>query len=79
MMSAYHRRLIAADADVQLKCARCWSAWEMSTSRLIVDQDLLKRVESDLWAVQFAKIESYASFCSIIFRREFAANCLQHM
>jgi len=65
-MSAYHRRLTGADADIQLECARRWSRWEMSTSRLIVDHDLLKRVESDLWALQFAKIESYASFCSII-------------
>ena len=60
LMSAYHRRLTGTDTDVQLECARSWSSWEMTTSRLIVDQDLLKRVESDVWALQFAKIESYA-------------------
>jgi len=57
MMSAYHRRLTGSDRDVQLKCAQRWSAWEMATSRLIVDHDLLKRAEKDIWALQFARIE----------------------
>lgn len=59
LMSAYHRRLTGSDEVTQLECARSWSAWEMSTSRLIVDRDLLRRVESDLWALQFAKIEAH--------------------
>lgn len=29
----------------------------MATSRLIVDHDLLKRAETDAWALQFARIE----------------------
>jgi len=62
MMNAYYRRLTGSDSEVQLSCARSWSTWEMSTSRLLVDRDLLKRVESDAWVLQFAKIESYASF-----------------
>lgn len=57
MMSAYHRRLTGDDSEVQLKCAQRWSAWEMATSRLIVDPELLKRVEADAWALQFARIE----------------------
>lgn len=57
MMSAYHRRLTGTDVEVQLKCAQRWSAWEMATSRLIVDHDLLKRAETDEWALQFARIE----------------------
>jgi len=67
MMSAYHRRLTGRDAHVQLECARSWSSWEMSTSRLIVDHNLLKRVDSDLWALQFAKIEAYVALCSVLF------------
>jgi len=59
MMSAYHRRLTGSDSATQLEAARCWSRWEMTTSRLIVDKDLLQRVESDTWALQFARIESY--------------------
>lgn len=59
MVSAYHRRLTGSDLSVQLECARRWSNWEMATSRLIVDQDLLKRADSDQWALQFARIESY--------------------
>jgi len=65
-MSAYHRRLTGSDADVQLQCARSWSSWEMSTSRLIVDHDLLKRVDADSWALQFAKIEAYASYIFLL-------------
>ena len=57
MMSAYHRRLTGTDPEVQLKCAQRWSAWEMATSRLIQDHDLIKRAEKDAWALQFARIE----------------------
>lgn len=59
-MSAYHWRLVGHDEQVQLQCAQRWSAWEMTTSRLLVDHDLLKRVETAAWALQFAKIEAYA-------------------
>ena len=58
LVSAYHRRLTGNDTVVQLNCARRWSVWEMATSRLIVDHDLLNRAESDEWALQFAKIEA---------------------
>ena len=57
MMSAYYRRLTGDDEDVKLKCARSWSNWEMSTSRLLEDKDMLKRTESDTFALQFARIE----------------------
>ena len=57
MMSAYYRRLTGDDEDVKLKCARSWSNWEMSTARLLEDKDMLKRTESDTFALQFARIE----------------------
>ena len=57
-MSAYHRRLTGDDAAVRLKCAQRWSGWEMATSRLFVDPELIKRAEADEWAIQFARIES---------------------
>lgn len=59
LMSAYHRRLTGHDESIQLMCAQRWSAWEMSTSRLLVDHELLKRAETDSWALQFAKIEAH--------------------
>lgn len=59
LLGAYHRRLTGSDQEVQLACARSWSTWEMATSRLFVDQELLKRAELDDWALQFAKIEAH--------------------
>jgi proline iminopeptidase len=59
MMGAYYRRLTGDDPEVRIKCAQRWSAWEMATSRLLVDHDLLKRAESDTWALQFARIEAH--------------------
>jgi proline iminopeptidase len=59
LMSAYHRRLTGSDRALQMKCAQRWSAWEMATSRLYVDPELIKRADADEWAVQFARIESH--------------------
>jgi len=57
MMGAYYRRLTGDNEEKRLLCAQRWSQWEMTTSRLFVDQNLLKRAESDQWALQFARIE----------------------
>jgi len=34
----------------------------MATSRLLVDHELLKRVDLDDWALQFARIEVYVLY-----------------
>lgn len=59
LVSAYYRRLTSDDYKVQLAAARAWSTWEMSTSRLFVDNELLKRAEKDTWCLQFARIECH--------------------
>ncbi|ESN99206.1 hypothetical protein HELRODRAFT_66673 [Helobdella robusta] len=59
LISAYHRRLTGDDMKAKLECARRWSEWEMATSRLIVDKNLLSRTDSDTWVLQFARIESH--------------------
>ncbi|KAK2175393.1 hypothetical protein NP493_732g02011 [Ridgeia piscesae] len=59
MMGAYYRRLTGDNEEKRLLCAQRWSQWEMTTSRLFVDQNLLKRAESDQWALQFARIECH--------------------
>ena len=56
-MSAYYRRLTSDDKKVQLEAAREYSKWEMATSRLFVDEELLKKAEQDTWCLQFARIE----------------------
>ena len=63
MISAYYRRLTGDDESVRLECARRWSSWEMAMSRLRVDASMLKRAESDVWALHAARrMERYDSF-----------------
>lgn len=56
-MSAYHRRLTSPDKEVRMACARAWTIWELSTSRLYVDPEYIKRAE--VIAEAFARIESH--------------------
>eukprot|EP01089_Gocevia_fonbrunei_P015161 TRINITY_DN4360_c0_g1_i2.p1 TRINITY_DN4360_c0_g1~~TRINITY_DN4360_c0_g1_i2.p1 ORF type:complete len:143 (+),score=33.02 TRINITY_DN4360_c0_g1_i2:555-983(+) len=59
-MSAYHRRLTGTNEEEKIKCARAWSVWEMSTSRLYVDPDYIARAaEDDKFALAFASIECH--------------------
>ena len=71
MMGAYYRRLTGDDETTRLLCAQRWSQWEMATSRLFVDENLLKRAESDEWALQFARIEWYAHIYMLNWRRKY--------
>lgn len=59
IMGAYYRRLTGPDEDVKLHCARAWSTFEMSTSKLFVDPEYLARGEDDQFAVAFARIETH--------------------
>jgi proline iminopeptidase len=60
MMAAYYKRLTGDDEEEKLKCARAWSVWEMTTSRLFVDPKYIARaVEDDSFAVAFARIECH--------------------
>jgi len=59
IMSAYHRRLTGDDEAEKLKCAKAWTKWEMTTSRLVVDQAALARGEEDKFALAFARIECH--------------------
>jgi proline iminopeptidase len=59
LMSAYYRRLTGSDPKVQLECAKAWTTWEMSTSRLYIDPATVERGEDDKFALAFARIESH--------------------
>ena len=59
LMSAYYRRLTGADEQVRNKAAAAWTKWECSTSRLLVDADMVKKASDDAWAYAFARIEWY--------------------
>lgn len=61
IMSAYYRRLtLENDEKTRLECARAWSLWEMTTSRLYVDPNNLKKAnDDDKFALSFARIECH--------------------
>lgn len=56
-MSAYYRRLTSEDEKTQVSAARAWSSWEMATSRIFIDDEMLKKAEEDKWVLQFARVE----------------------
>ncbi|XP_033639423.1 proline iminopeptidase-like [Asterias rubens] len=59
LVAAYHKRLTGDNEEEKLKCARSWSQWECSTSKLIPDQEASIKVSNDLWVMQFARIECH--------------------
>jgi proline iminopeptidase len=59
LMSAYHRRLTHADADVRLAAAKAWSVWEGSTSFLLRDDAHVDGTAADEFALAFARIECH--------------------
>ena len=60
LITAYHTRLTGSDEAEQLKAARAWTVWELSTSRLFVDPQYIARGAEDArFALTFARIESH--------------------
>lgn len=59
LMSAYHRRLTSDDAEVRTRAAKAWSIWEGSTSKLLLDPDLIERMGGEQFADAFARIECH--------------------
>ncbi|SGY47913.1 BQ5605_C001g00590 [Microbotryum silenes-dioicae] len=59
MVKAYHNRLTGDDEEERAKAGKAWSTWEMSTSRLRVDPDYIKKADAPGFADAFARIESH--------------------
>jgi proline iminopeptidase len=59
LMAAYYKRLTSADESVRLHCAKVWSIWEASTSKLRYDPNLVAKYEDDHTALAFARIECH--------------------
>lgn len=71
LLSAYHRRLNGDNEVEKLACAKAWSIWEMTTSRLFVDPEYIKRAaEDDQFAIIFARIETHYFVNGGFFREE---------
>ena len=59
LMAAYYKRLTGDDKAAQLECARAWARWEFSAISLWPDPEKHADVDSDAFAVAFARIECH--------------------
>ena len=59
LISAYYKRLTSDDEAIRLEAARHWTGWEMATSKLIPDEDYLKKADDAHFALAFARIECH--------------------
>jgi len=59
LVKAYYKRLTSEDEFLIQKCAKAWSVWEASTSKLIPTDKSLHDFENPKVAEAFAKIECH--------------------
>ncbi len=59
MMAAYYKRLTGEDKAAQVECARAWARWEFSAISLWPDPKRHADIDSDEFAVAFARIECH--------------------
>jgi len=59
LMSAYYKRLTSPNLQIRQEAARAWSIWEASTSKLLLDPDLIQKFGDDQFAKAFARIECH--------------------
>ncbi|MBK1987250.1 prolyl aminopeptidase [Sphaerospermopsis aphanizomenoides BCCUSP55] len=59
MIAAYYKRLTSTDLQIQMEAARAWSIWEGSTSKLLLDPNLIQHFGDDEFATAFARIECH--------------------
>ncbi len=59
LMAAYYKRLTGDDKVAQVECARAWARWEFSAISLWPDPNRHADVDSDHFALAFARIECH--------------------
>jgi proline iminopeptidase len=59
LVAAYHRRLFGPDAEEREVCARAWSIWEGSVSRLQPDEDEIRKYSEPEFSLPLARIASH--------------------
>ena len=55
----YWRRITGKNEEERVKYAKAWTKWEMATSKLFVDQEMVNKGEDEKFAVAFASIETH--------------------
>ncbi|KAF9393499.1 hypothetical protein CPC16_001865 [Podila verticillata] len=76
-IAAYHKRLTGDNEEEKIKCAKAWSTWECSTSKLYVDPVEIAKASEDIWALAFARIECHYFFNKGFFKTD--AHILENM
>ncbi|KAF9959051.1 hypothetical protein BGZ72_010392 [Mortierella alpina] len=69
-IAAYHKRLTGSDEEERIRCAKAWSTWECSTSKLYVDPVEVAKASEDIWALAFARIECHYFFNKGFFKTD---------
>ncbi len=59
LLTAFYKRLICDDEEIQIEAARAWSIWEGSTSNLITKPAVLNYFSNDAIALSLARIECH--------------------
>jgi proline iminopeptidase len=59
LLRAYHARLTSDDARTRREAAKAWSVWEASTSRLLIDDNLVQRCSAEAFSLALARIEAH--------------------
>jgi proline iminopeptidase len=59
LMRAYYKRLTSRNRKVRLDAARAWSVWEATTSRLIPNEEQIRKAGRARFAEAFARIECH--------------------
>jgi len=70
LLTAYYQRLTSDDKRIRLEAAKAWSIWEASTSKLLLDKQLMKTFGESSFADAFARIECHYFVNKGFFERE---------
>jgi len=70
-ISAYYKRLTSPEAEVRRAAAKEWCLWEMGTSKLIPDEDLMAKADNLDFAAAFSRIECHYFINNIFFEDNF--------
>ena len=64
-------RLTSTEAEVRRAAAKEWCLWEMGTSKLIPDEDLMAKADNLDFAAAFSRIECHYFINNIFFEDNF--------
>jgi proline iminopeptidase len=58
-ISAYYKLLTSDDYATRLAAAKAWSGYELATSTILINEESLRKVDDDVWALAHSRIEAH--------------------